>query len=98
MISFVKRHNNYALISAILIWNIGCTEIPKDTKTVQMVNRRHGCDLIWDIRQMNQKEIFFRNTCTNPCMVTWRSKNILGIWSPLHYDRIPPQGELSYPV
>ena len=93
-----KRHNSYALITVIL-FIVGCIEIPKDTRMARTVNGRYGCDLIWEVRQRNQREIFFRNTCkSQPCMVMWRSKNILGMRSPLRYEQIPPQGELSYPI
>jgi hypothetical protein len=97
--TFKRKHNSYVLIFAILIGNISCIhihEVPKDKKTVK---GQHGCDLIWDIRQMNRKEIYFHNTCTNQsCMVTWKSRNILGIWSAIHCDYIPPQGVLSQPI
>ena len=95
--TFIKRHNKYVIIFAILICNMSCVhEIPKSEKTLK---GRNGCDLIWDIRYKNQKEIFFHNTCANQsCMVVWKSRNMLGMWSVIHHGHIPPQGELSYPV
>ena len=94
---FVKKHNRNMLIFLTLISNISCMqEVPKEKKALK---GQLDCDLIWNTRQMAQKEIFFHNTCTNQsCMVVWKSKNILGMWSAAHVDYIPPQGELSYPV
>ena len=97
--TFIKKYNGYLLISVILIGNISCMhEIPRVEK-IPNGQHGHGCDLIWNIRRMPQKEIFFHNTCTNQsCTVVWKSKNMLGIWSSPHYEHIPPKGELSYPV
>lgn len=69
------------------------------TQRDEKASNDRSCDLIWNIRHEKQKEIFFRNNCTNSsCMVTWKSINVLGIWSQMHYDCIPPQSERSYSV
>jgi hypothetical protein len=103
---FIKNKKQYILVFAMFI-NTGCMHkishpvkiessvVQKDKKTFN----EHGCGLIWNIHYMNPKEISFRNTCTNQsCNVIWKSKNILGIWSGLHYESVSPQGELSHPV
>lgn len=70
------------------------------TQKDEKASGNRNCDLIWNIRYEDQKrEIFFRNTCANlSCMITWKSINMLGIGSPMHYDHIPPQSEQSYAV
>jgi len=108
----IKKYNSYVLIFVIFL-NIGCvreisTNLSDDsTKNVSLTaqknygthNNGQGYDLIWNVRYTNQRKIFFRNTCTNrSCVVIWKSKNILGIWSQYNEDLIPPQSELSYPV
>ena len=110
--TFIRKQNSYILIFAMIL-NISCMrEIPvhhlnyysinNESPGIQKEEKTHNeqdCDLIWYIQYENRKEIFFRNTCTNrSCIVTWKSMNILGRWSILHYDHIPPQGEMSYPV
>lgn len=108
--TLVKEHSNYVLIFAMLLLNISCSwenpyrslysaknesaKMQKEEKT----NKEQGCDLIWNIRHEDRREIFFQNTCNRSCMVTWQSMNFLGIWSPFHYDFILPQSELSHTV
>jgi len=107
---FMKRQNKYLLIFVTLL-TISCAgEIPlrflhstkngsSEIQKEERKNNERGCDLIWNIRYENQREIFFRNTCADrSCMVTWQAISFLGIWSSFHYDRIPPQSELSYLV
>ena len=107
----MQKQNKYVLILIVLANVSSCVHeisansaeyfgkneflaIERDEKTLNA-----GCNLIWSIRNEKQKEIYFHNTCINQtCMVTWQSMNFLGIWSSFHYDHIPPQGELSYPV
>ena len=109
--TFITKQNSYILIIfAIFICNISCVrKIPTNHLNCTVKNElytpqkdtpnKQDCDLIWNVRQENQREIFFRNTCVNrSCMVTWKSINMLGIWSSLHYDCIPPQSERSYSV
>ncbi|MCL2650114.1 MAG: hypothetical protein FWD60_03685 [Candidatus Azobacteroides sp.] len=108
--TFIKKHTKYILIFAMLL-NISCVgenqfrssySAKNESSKIQKGEKTHneqGCDLIWNIRHENQREIFFRNTCTNrSCMVTWQSVNFSGIRSSFHYDYIPPQSEVSHPV
>jgi len=108
--TFVKKHSNYILFFAMLL-NIDCAgensfhslySAKNESSKIQKGEKMHNepsCDLIWNIRHEDQREIFFRNTCANrSCMVTWQSVNFLGICSSFHYDYIPPKSELSHPV
>jgi len=109
--SFIKKQNNYILIFTML-FNVSCVSgIPLNLSNSSNKNESseihnderkqndQNCDLIWNIRYEDRREIFFQNTCTNrSCMVIWQSVNFLGVWSPFHYDYISPKGELSYPV